>query len=238
MDGKTSEASQPSIVSFILELRQQLRNKFLWLLLALASLIFLPAFVTNDLHKDVLIYCCLGLVLVTGVFVLARSSSQFYWALLLAIGTLGVNLLPVEHNSVMLFLIRMLSLMIFFGWLLVFVFRRMTRSRRISEDIIFGAVNGYLLMGLLGGFCFRLIYFFDPNAFVLGEGLGDRLDVFTYFSFVTLTNLGYGDITPVASSSQSTALFLAISGQMYLAIVIGILVGKFILFREEMEADK
>ncbi|MGK0391285.1 MAG: voltage-gated potassium channel [Maribacter sp.] len=70
-------------------------------------------------------------------------------------------------------------------------------------------------------------------SFSMPESMENKLDVFTYFSFVTLTNLGYGDITPLTPPSQSMALFLAISGQLYLAIVVGILVGKFILFRSK-----
>ena len=108
----------------------------------------------------------------------------------------------------------------------------MARAKRVSENLIFGAIDGYLLIGILGGFAFRLIHHFYPNAFEMSAVLESKLDVFTYFSFVTLTNLGYGDITPITPPSQAMALFLAISGQMYLAIVIGILVGKYILFRK------
>lgn len=222
-----------SIISSFLEFRRKVTNKFLWLLIPLASLIFLPSFATSDKAKDALIYTCLVLVLFAGVFISSRIKKIFYRVTGLAVITLALNMIPFPLDDGFLFLLRMVSLMLFFGWLLIFVFNSLARTRRISEDIIFGAVDGYLLLGILGGFGFRIIHFFYPAAFAMSELLESKLDVFTYFSFVTLTNLGYGDIAPLTPPSQSMALFLAISGQLYLAIVIGILVGKFILFRSK-----
>jgi len=56
------------------------------------------------------------------------------------------------------------------------------------------------------------------------EGFHDYL----YFSFVTLTTLGYGDITPVSSFAKSITILIAITGQLYLTILIAFLVGKFL----------
>ncbi|MFT7606610.1 MAG: voltage-gated potassium channel [Saprospiraceae bacterium] len=219
-------------ISF-LEYRQKVANKFLWLLLPLAGLIFLPSFVTGSTSKDILIYACLGMVLLAGVFILSETKQKLFGAVVLALITLTLNMVSFSISNQVLFLLRMVSLMLFFGWLLIFVFSSMARTRRISENIIFGAVDGYLLLGILGGFGFRIIHFFYPGSFAMPAYLERKLDVFTYFSFVTLTNLGYGDISPLTPPSQAMALFLAISGQMYLAIIIGILVGKFILFRSK-----
>ena len=221
-----------SIQSY-LNFRQHARYRFFWLLLPLSGLVFLPSFVTNKTGKDFLIYTCLFLVMVAGVFVLSRTKTRTYLALGLATVTLILNSVTFPFNPELLFLLRMAALMLFFGWLLVYVFSSMSRTRRISVNTIYGAVDGYLLMGILGGFGFRIIHFFYPSAFAMPVSLEGKIDVFTYFSFVTLTNLGYGDITPLTPPSQSMALFLAISGQMYLAIIIGILVGKFLLFRSK-----
>ena len=219
------------MVQKFLTFRSKIKDKFFWLLLALASLIFLPSFVNSSTSKDLLIYICLGSVLVMGVVVAAETTRKFYHIGLLALVALVFNSLSFSVMQELLFLLRMISLMLFFGWLLSYVFKKMAKARRISENVIYGAVDGYLLLGILGGFACRIIHHFYPDAFFIPSTLEGKLDVFTYFSFVTLTNLGYGDITPVTSPSQSIALFLAISGQLYLAIVIGILVGKFLLIR-------
>jgi ion channel len=218
-------------ISF-LDFRQKMDNKFFWLLLPLAGLIFLPSFVTHNSSKDLLIYISLGLVLLIGVFVLSESKQKLYAAIVLAIITMSLNMISLPIRNEPLFLLRVISLMSFFAWLLIAVFNSMAKARRISENIIFGAVDGYLILGILGGFGFRIIHYFYPGSFSMPTYLESKLDVFTYYSFVTLTNLGYGDITPLTPPSQAMSLFLAISGQMYLAIIIGILVGKFILFRK------
>jgi hypothetical protein len=51
---------------------------------------------------------------------------------------------------------------------------------------------------------------------------------YLYFSFVTLTTLGYGDITPVSAFAKSLTIFIAITGQLYLTILIAMLVGKYL----------
>lgn len=221
------------VLSSIIKYRSGSGNKFFWLLISLCLLIFLPSFATNELVKDTMIYLSLMLVIISGVFVLSRTKQLLHRATFLAAVTLLSNTVSFSIDTKLLFLFRMASLIFFFAWLLYFVFASLARTRRISKDIIYGAVDGYLILGVLGGLVFRIIHFLYPNSFIVPEMLESKLDVFTYFSFVTLTNLGYGDISPISSASQSMALFLAISGQMYLAVVMAILVGKFILFRSK-----
>ena len=56
------------------------------------------------------------------------------------------------------------------------------------------------------------------------QGFHDYL----YFSFVTMTTLGYGDVTPISSTAKSTTIIIAVAGQLYLTILVAMLVGKFL----------
>lgn len=87
-------------------------------------------------------------------------------------------------------------------------------------------------MGVIGGLWCRLVEFLYPNSFSLPEGIEPQIDVLTYYSFVTLTSLGYGDISPLTPQGRSTTVFIVVAGQMYLAINIALLVGSYSTDRE------
>lgn len=205
------------------------KNEFLLLLIALSSFLLLPSFITNPKVKDIVIYILLVLLLMVGVYELADSKRSFIPGILLAFLTISLNSINFSENENLVFLLRMSSLTAFFGLLTIHVLIRMGKAANVNTNVIYAAVNGYILLGLIGGMGFRLINHFYPYSFMFTNGLEPRIDDLTYFSFITLSTLGYGDITPVTQPGQSLAIFISICGQMYTAIVIGIIIGKFIL---------
>ena len=104
--------------------------------------------------------------------------------------------------------------------------------RRVSGDAIFGAVCGYLLLGIIFSLLFSSIETLSPGSFRLPETAGTaalpaRLDrgVFNYYSYITLATVGYGDVTPVTPAARTLAWVEAIVGQFYLAVLVAGLVG-------------
>jgi len=72
------------------------------------------------------------------------------------------------------------------------------------------------------------IYHLDTGAINFAGGTAQGFYDFLYFSFITLTTLGYGDVTPVSAFAKSVTLIIAVSGQLYLTILVAMLVGKFL----------
>ena len=102
----------------------------------------------------------------------------------------------------------------------------------VTLDIIAAGISVYLFFGNICGFIYAIIARVDSNAFNIPETtasyLGDSLiDLSSsmYFSFVTLTTLGYGDITPINDFARSLAFLEAATGQIYLTVLIASLVG-------------
>ncbi len=87
-------------------------------------------------------------------------------------------------------------------------------------DRVFGAIVLYLLLGVIWAFVYAMLGALVPNAFAGGSGRERVLTEWVYFSFVTLTTVGYGDITPVARAARSLAMLEALVGQLYPAIII------------------
>lgn len=97
-------------------------------------------------------------------------------------------------------------------------------SGHAISDRVFGAIVLYLLLGLIWGVMYAELDAHSPDAFAGHLGATDGLTDWIYFSFVTLTTVGYGDITPVATSARSLAMLEALTGQLYPAIIIARLV--------------
>jgi hypothetical protein len=113
---------------------------------------------------------------------------------------------------------------------------RATRDGRINLHRIVGACGTFLLLGLVFAQAYRLMALFVPHAFAIGgvPAEAGAMDYrFIYFSFVTLTSTGYGDITPLHPYTRSLAAFEGIAGQLYLAVLIARLVGLEMEWREE-----
>jgi hypothetical protein len=113
-----------------------------------------------------------------------------------------------------------------------------TVSKEINVNIIFGSIAGFLLIGVMGAVICNILELISPGSFTLAEGMGNERITFFYYSFITMTSLGYGDITPATDIARAISVFLVIFGQLYLAIQVAILVGKFIMRSDTKKREK
>lgn len=135
---------------------------------------------------------------------------------------------------------RILSI-IFLAVTVAAILPRLLRAERVTAEVLWGALSVYLIIGLMGAFAFAAIAVWQPEALDTPTGAslstgsalsGDLI----YFSFVTQTTLGYGDISPVSPLARSVAMFLAIGGVLYLAVLVATLVGVYASQTHEPEA--
>ncbi len=122
-----------------------------------------------------------------------------------------------------------ISVGVFLGYVAFVVYKTSVFSKgRMTPDRVAGAIAVYLLLGLLWALVYGIVSSTDPDAFTglasfSLEESGAQQD-FIYFSFVTLTTLGYGDMSPVSPFAKTLAWFEAVFGQLYLAVTIARLV--------------
>lgn len=117
------------------------------------------------------------------------------------------------------------SFLLFLCFCIILV-RQLLKIKDVNLQFILGPLLGFLYLGIIGGILFESIHLMDVNSFHLIEDYSGYS--FYYFSFISITTVGYGDITPLTAPAQSLTLVLNIIGQFYLAIVIGVFVGKYI----------
>lgn len=131
----------------------------------------------------------------------------------------GKTIQQEEVSLTMLFISASIYV-IFLSATIVILMRNMFKSRKITQEIIVGGICIYLLMGILWAISFGLLIELDGDALAY-EGLSSLY----YFSFTTLTTLGYGDITPRSDFARVLTTMEAVIGQLYLAVFVARLVG-------------
>ncbi|MBM4301959.1 MAG: two pore domain potassium channel family protein [Deltaproteobacteria bacterium] len=177
-------------------------------------------------------------VIVAGVLTTFKKRWLSFVVIVLAAVSLALNWVeefrPVEGLAV---LATGLSL-IYLGVLLAVVTAQVFRDGPVTAHRIRGAILIYLLLALMWAFAYQVVALNIPQAFRLPEGLTagepDALRrELTYFSVVTLTTTGYGDITPVHPVARTLAMLEALVGQLYPAVVLAWLVSLAIMHQKE-----
>jgi hypothetical protein len=114
----------------------------------------------------------------------------------------------------------------FFAFINIFILRFIFSREKITKDLIAGAAVVYLLTAIMWTYAYRFIEMIQPGSFTIAQSqsIGDQ-SPFLYYSFVTITTLGYGDIFPVTTAAKYCAILEAVIGQLYLVITVAWLVG-------------
>ncbi len=127
-----------------------------------------------------------------------------------------------SHLSGTAFVLLIISIML----------RQMFLSTKVDGALIIGAISLYLLLGLMWGFIYMTIDHISPGSFnynfIQTLEIKDTTPMFMYYSMVTLTKLGYGDITPLSNPARTMAAMEAVTGQIYLTVLVARLVGMHI----------
>ena len=215
-----------------------IKHKFLLVLISLVLFFLSNAFI-EDRWAEYANMILLMLVVATSLLTLEGSRR---YTLVLGV-VLGIAAILISGFTDMLSapkyiqIIRLIILMVFFVVITGICLFSTLNKHPVTANVLYGAAVTYLLIGLVFANIFYLIDVTHVHAFNFREL--NRTDspwqIFTYYSFVTLTTLGYGDITPVSSIARTFAWIEAALGQIYLTILIAQLVGSFIAQRGKIE---
>lgn len=105
-------------------------------------------------------------------------------------------------------------------------------ARRVSANTLLIAVNGYMLIGLICALYAMLVTRLAPDSLYIPRDdvfltAATPFHTFVYYTFINMTTVGFGDIIPVTDAARALAILLAVTGPLYIAIVIALLVGKY-----------
>ena len=172
-----------------------------------------------------------SLVLLAGVVAVADSKRVLVIAIVLAIPAIAgrwINHFRPDLIPPAVFLVAGLILIAFVvGNLLLFVFR----APSVNTEVLCASISAYLMLGLMWTMAYWLVDQLTPGgAFSFNTNAGTRsINGFTgfYFSFITLSTVGYGDITPVSRMARWLAAMEAMTGLLYMTVLIARLVSLY-----------
>lgn len=176
-------------------------------------------------------------LLAIGIWSLKGSGRIFYLAMGLVIIGVVLNLTELIRPNPSVFLTANLATLAFLILATGESFRQIAASNTISANRIVGAICIYFMLGVTWSVLYALLEYVVPGSFA-----GLKVDVaadwdpdFIYYSFVTLTTLGYGDILPVSFFARSLAYMEAVVGQFYIAILVAGLVSAYISAKQSTQ---
>ena|SRR5580765_33209 len=192
-------------------------------LAALVAIIIGPALGSVGLPGRLLGDALVSLMLVSGAAAVADRPRPMLIVSVITVPALLVRwtswLFPTADLAVWREISTLATLVVLCGVVLALVVRRgPITARRIQ-----GAIAVYLLLGFIWAEAYELVALWHPGAFT-GTVHGSGSLPWTYYSFVTLTTMGYGDIMPVHPLARAAAVLEALTGQLYLAIMLARLV--------------
>jgi len=207
-------------------------NKFIGLLIGQLILIFtMPVlhYFSEDTGRYILHSAFIGMILIT---IIGNQKHNIWYKSIIVLTVLEVIIfiLATLFDHITLTFVA-ISLSLFF---LVFsigvAFKSVFYSTTITLNHLVGASCIYLLLGMIGAILYSNLFFVSPESF---SGLSEKnirlhFPEFMYYSYVTLTTLGFGDITPLSPLAKTMSFMQAIVGQLYLTIMVAGLVGKAI----------
>ncbi len=208
------------------------RNSIYFLAIALFLFIFLPPFLKgeNAFQYSILI---LSSFIIAFVILILPSSGTKRWNWILLFLLVIPWLMNLDYWLTTAFLLFFTLIYSITSYRIINI---VLKEEEVDLRVVVGSVVGYLLIGLSFTFLCALLVQFYPHSFDAPEQMSTPYS-FVYFTFVTLSTLGYGDVTPSTPPAQALSLLIAISGQFYMVIIVAVIVGKFISMRPKNQVN-
>jgi hypothetical protein len=216
---------------------------FLGLLICLVSLIVIVPLLQEFSPARPVLRIFSTAVLLFSVYSFLNKKRVLVIASLLATPAFIANWISYSFQTSTTLLVKDGFNAIFFGFIVVSILFEIFKKKDITLDMIYGSICVYLLIGVAWAYVYAVLENISPGSFSfplhyfqahpsLSESEAHSSLLF-YYSYVTLSTLGYGDITPVTHPAQSIAVLEAITGQFYLAILVARLVGIYIFSKSQ-----
>ena len=203
-----------------------MKGKLQYLTISMVLLLLIFPFFEKSNIQLIITNIFLTAILIFGVYAVSYSRKNIMIATALGLPWFGLSWIDLFKliSSPIIAPITNILLMLFLTFTMLVIFSFVLKSTEMNRDVLYGAVSIYMLIGGIWWVIYMFVDMFQPGSF---SGIKSWSD-FLYYSFSTLTTVGYGDIVPVTSAARSFAVLEAIVGVMYLAIIISRLVGMYI----------
>jgi hypothetical protein len=216
------------------------KNRFVLLFFSTILTLILPVFFGSGPLSEVIFVITLSFLFIQSTVVADVRKSRKILSRIIVISMMGlIWLKPAGFDSVYVDIVKLTFMVAFFSFVVSFLFRFISKSTSVDRNVLITSVNIYLLAGIIGASLSLGFYELYPEAYNFPTYIEQPVfSHFLYYSFITMSTVGYGDITPRIPETQTLAYILSISGQLYVAIIIAFLIGKKLMQGDQKKEDK
>jgi hypothetical protein len=199
------------------------RFKLEFLFASLLALLILSPFFDNHPWEKLVLNSFVGIVLIASITTVSKNQKDYWIGLGLAIPSFILSWVTTRNHSHVFHWLELFFLLSFFIFVLQHLAPFALDAEKRFKDRVFAAASVYLLTGLLFALIYSHIHFTSPHAFYTSPAnMALRWNDFIYFSFMTLTTTGYGDITPATSLARSLCMVESITGVLYTGVILSL----------------
>jgi len=203
-------------------------DRFLGLLISILLFFTLRPFLEGISEIRVIVDIFFSFILISGAYAASRKKRTFLIASILALTVIlsrwSLHFVKIADLN----MIGLIAAFLFFAYTAFVLLFHLLTEDEVTIDIIRGAICAYFLIGMMWACVYSVLEMLQPGSFELSQGSGAGIGHFIYYSFVTQTTLGYGDIVPLSGPARSLSLVEATIGQFYIAVIIARVLGSYI----------
>jgi voltage-gated potassium channel len=215
-----------------------IKSKYFYLLIVLTLFFITNPFLVDNRLSNIILFVAFSLVMFLSLYIVSDKKLLTYFTIFFALlSYLSYYYVIWIRPDELTYIIHFIFNLLFLGSITYAIIFSVVQQKEISADTLFGAICGYLLIGLTWTYLYLLIVSIDASSFSIHlnhDGTRARIDHFIYYSFVTLTTTGYGDILALKSVPRTFSWLEAVVGQVYLAVWISQLVGLRIIQQQKL----
>ena len=215
--------------------RLNVTNKYSHLLMVMAVLFLIFPFM-EDIKTEISILSFVFIIVIIFALRALKISQKIFYSFIFFVFAASVtDFLLWQYADPFIRKIILTTTLIIYSFILllsaVTMLRSIFSSQKVTADIVRGGISIYLLLGFLWTLFYYIVVYNDKGAFSFSEPT--NYVYLMYYSFTTLTTVGYGDIFPVNKFAMSLSNLEAIVGQLYMGIFVSRLVGLHIIHHEQ-----
>jgi hypothetical protein len=174
-------------------------------------------------HFDIIF----GVLIFANLFIIGNQEKYLYSFVLLILAIVVLlHVLEIYFDTQIIHILRLCFVIGFLSLMTYLCLYYTYLDQSVSITTLFGSISAYLFIGLVFSYIYLLVELLSPSSFSGFAGGGEAKSI--YFSFITLTTVGFGEIIPIKPIAQTLTWLESFSGQIYLAVIIGLMIGRYV----------
>ncbi|OPY15669.1 MAG: Ion channel [Syntrophus sp. PtaU1.Bin005] len=210
-----------------------LKARFSYLFFTIILLFLLRPFIAGAVAVTFVTDIFLWFIIISCVWAVYEKRKNQWVVIAIAATVILADLFGFLFPSAVTSWASQIAVFFFLGYAVINILFYLARQENVTADMIMAGASEYVLMGLLWASLYSLIETIYPGSFNFA-GAKNRAG-FIYFSFVTLTTTGYGDVLPVTEQARSLAILETLIGQLFIAITVARLVSLYTVSGNKQE---